>query len=267
MDLQLRDKVVIVTGGGVGIGAAISLACAAEGAIPVIVNHDGPAIQDTLATLRRLGSTHLFVDRWLRTPPDCEAAVTQTLERFGRIDALVNNIGVNDAVGLEHGTPERFMQSVQSNLWHFYSMAHYALPALKQQRGSILNIGSKVAVTGQGGTSGYAAAKGAVLALTREWAVELLPYGIRVNAVIPSEVKTPAYEEWLARFADREEKLASIVRKIPLEMRMTTPAEIAASVVFLLSSQSAHTTGQHVFVDGGYVHLDRALKSSATEHQ
>ena len=176
----------------------------------------------------------------------------------------MNNISVNDNVGLEHGSPEAFLTSLTDNLWHYYGMAHYCLPALKAARGSIVNIGSKVAITGQGGTSGYAAAKGAQLALTREWAVELLQYGVRVNAVVPSEVRTPAYDEWLDKFADREEKLASIVRNIPLDARMTTPAEIAAAVVFLLSAQSSHTTGQQVFVDGGYVHLDRASTAGRT---
>ncbi len=260
MDLGLKDKVVIVTGGGVGIGAAISLACAAEGAIPVIVNHDGPAIQATLATLRAQGSRYGFIPLWLKTPADCKAAVDRTLAEFGRIDALVNNIGVNDNVGLEDGTPERFMASVEANLWHFYSMAHYCLPSLKQHTGAIVNMASKVAVTGQGLTSGYAAAKGGVLALTREWAVELIQYRIRVNAVVPSEVKTPAYDDWLAKFADPAERLAAIVKNIPLETRMTTPAEIASAVVMLLAQQSSHTTGQHLFIDGGYVHLDRALR-------
>jgi L-fucose dehydrogenase len=138
-------------------------------------------------------------------------------------------------------------------------MAHYALPHLKQSRGAIVNIGSKTAVTGQGDTSGYASSKGAIMALTREWAVELLPYGIRVNAVIPAEVMTPLYRQWLATFPNPEEKLQAIRSKIPLEKRMTTTEEIAATVIFLISGKSAHTTGQHIFVDGGYVHLDRAL--------
>ena len=258
MDLGLRDKVVIVTGGGVGIGAAISHACAAEGAIPVIVNHDGDTIQANLEIMRANAQPFGFIPMWLDSPESCRTAVEQTLAQFGRIDALVNNIGVNDNVGLEHGTPERFMTSLQNNLWHYYAMAHFCLPSLKQARGSIVNTASKVAVTGQGGTSGYAAAKGAQLALTREWAVELAPFGIHVNAVVPSEVWTPAYETWLATFAHPEEKRAAITRNIPLGARMTTPAEIASAVVFLLSDRSAHTTGQHLFVDGGYVHLDRA---------
>jgi L-fucose dehydrogenase len=260
MDLGLQNKVVIVTGGGVGIGAAISLACAAEGAIPVIVNHDGPAIQATLATLKSRGSRFGFIPMWLKTADDCESAVAQTLAQFGQIDALVNNIGINDNVGLEHGSPEGFQASLVTNLFHIYCMAHYCLPSLKLNGGSIVNMASKVAVTGQGGTSGYAASKGGVLALTREWAVELLKYGIRVNAVIPSEVKTPAYDEWLAKFPNPEEKLAAIVKNVPLGARMTTPGEIAATVLMLLANQSSHTTGQHLFVDGGYVHLDRALK-------
>jgi NAD(P)-dependent dehydrogenase (short-subunit alcohol dehydrogenase family) len=138
-------------------------------------------------------------------------------------------------------------------------MAHFALPYLKETHGCIVNISSKTAITGQGGTSGYASSKGAILALTREWAAELLGYGIRANAVIPAEVMTPLYRQWLDTFPDPERKFQSVLAKIPLEKRMTSPDEIAAMVVFLLSSRAAHITGQHVFVDGGYVHLDRAL--------
>jgi NAD(P)-dependent dehydrogenase (short-subunit alcohol dehydrogenase family) len=139
-------------------------------------------------------------------------------------------------------------------------MAHHALPALKESRGSIVNIGSKVAETGQGGTSGYAAANGGRNALTREWSVELIEHGIRVNAVIVAESYTPLYEKWIRTLADPEAALKRITDRIPLGKRMTTPAEIADTVVFLLSERSSHTTGQLIHVDGGYVHLDRALE-------
>ena len=134
-----------------------------------------------------------------------------------------------------------------------------SLPHLKESKGSIVNIGSKTAVTGQGGTSGYAAANGGRNALTREWAVELLPYSIRVNAVIVAECYTPLYDRWIKTFDDPDSKLKAITDKIPLENRMTTAQEIADTVAFLLSDRSSHTTGQLIYVDGGYTHLDRAL--------
>jgi L-fucose dehydrogenase len=138
-------------------------------------------------------------------------------------------------------------------------MAYFCLPHLKVSRGAIVNISSKTAVTGQGGTSGYASAKGAILALTREWAAELLAYGIRVNAIVPAEVMTPLYQQWLRSFPNPDEKLKNIVSKIPLGRRMTEPVEIANAAIFLLSAKAGHITGQHWTVDGGYVHLDRAL--------
>ena len=143
------------------------------------------------------------------------------------------------------------MASLHKNVVHYYLMAHYALPALKASKGSILNIGSKTAETGQGGTSAYAAANGGRNALTREWAVELLPYGIRVNALIVAECWTPLYENWINTFADPEARLKKITANIPLEHRMTTSGEIASMAAFLLSPQSSHTTGQLIHVDGG----------------
>ncbi len=259
MDLQLKDKVIIVTGGAKGIGAAIVQACAAEGAIPVIVGRDKEAGKHLQSDLKKKGASCGLITVDLGTPESCSESVEQTLKNFGGIDALVNNAGRNDKVGLEHGSPDEYVASLHRKLVHYYGMAHYALPHLKRSRGAIVNIGSKTAVTGQGSTSGYASSKGAIMALTREWAAELLPYGIRVNTVIPAEVMTPLYRHWLDTFPNPEEKLKTILTKIPLEQRMTTSEEIAAMVVFLLSSKSSHTTGQHLFVDGGYVHLDRAL--------
>jgi L-fucose dehydrogenase len=259
MNLQLKDKVVIVTGGAKGIGAAIVQACAAEGAIPVIIGRDAEAAEHVKSGVTKNGGVCDLITVELSTPESCSQSVEQVMNRFGRLDALVNNAGRNDKVGLEHGNPQEYVASLNRNLVHYYAMAHYALPHLKQSRGTIVNIGSKTAVTGQGSTSGYASSKGAIMALTREWAAELLPYGIRVNTVIPAEVMTPLYRSWLDTFPDPQQKLTNILSRIPLEKRMTTSDEIASMVVFLLSAKSSHTTGQHLFVDGGYVHLDRAL--------
>ncbi|MGC2194140.1 MAG: SDR family oxidoreductase [Terriglobales bacterium] len=259
MDLQLKEKVILITGGAKGIGAAITKMCAQEGAVAVAIDRDVSACQQSQDELRAQDLQASFIALDLGSAENCKAIVEQAITTFDRIDALVNNAGINDRVGLEHGDPKQFVCSLERNLLHYYNMAHYAVPHLKRSRGSIVNISSKTALTGQGGTSGYVASKGAILGLTREWAAELLPYSIRVNAVIPAEVLTPLYRQWLETFPSPGEKLQSVVAKIPFDKRMTAPDEIAAMVVFLISAKAGHITGQHLFVDGGYVHLDRAL--------
>jgi L-fucose dehydrogenase len=256
MDLGLKGKIIIVTGGAKGIGEGIVKVLANEGAIPVIVGRNE---QDNLLTLSELnGIGHSFVAE-LSNPNECKKAVDQIVAKFGKIDGLVNNAGVNDGVGLENGNYEAFMASLHKNVVHYYLMAQHCLPELKKSKGSIVNITSKTAETGQGGTSAYAAANGGRNALTREWAVELLKYGIRVNAVVVAECYTPLYEKWIETLPFPEETLAKINSKIPLGNRMTTAEEIANMTVFLLSEKSSHTTGQLIHVDGGYVHLDRSL--------
>ena len=259
MDLKLKNKVLIITGGYEGIGEGITRLALDEGAIPVFAGRNKKAGESFLNELKRQNKESHFVEVELGTKENCKKVVDETLQRFGRIDALINNAGTNDSIGLESGGPDKFLQSLCNNLYHYYFLAHYALDALKNSRGSIVNISSKTAITGQGNTSGYAAAKGAQLALTREWAVKLLPYGIRVNAVIPAEVMTPQYERWINKFPNPDEKLLEITENIPLGNRMTTKEEIASMVIYLVSDQASHITGQHLYVDGGYVHLDRAL--------
>ncbi len=255
MDLQLQGKVVIVTGGASGIGAAISRGLAEEGGIPFIIGNDGARAEALLSAL----GTGFHYEVTLGSPESCRAAVRAIESQVDEVYGLVNNAGVNDSVGLEKGSPEAFLKSLERNLHHYYLLAHYLLPRLKASQGSIVNISSKTAVTGQGGTSAYAAAKGAQLALTREWAVELLKYRIRVNAIVPAEVLTPLYENWLNTLEDPVAKKQAIEQLIPFGQRMTAPAEIADAALFLLSARASHITGQHYYVDGGYTHLDRAL--------
>jgi len=259
MDLQLKEKLIIVTGGAKGIGEGISKTLAAEGAIPVIIGRNESDNLKMVAKIIALGGKAFQVAAELSNPEECKIAVNKIITEFGRIDGLVNNAGVNDGVDLEHGNYERFMDSLHKNLVHYYLVAQHALPFLIQSKGSIVNIGSKTAETGQGATSAYAAANGGRNALTREWAVELLKYGIRVNAVIVAECYTPLYQSWIQGFDEPEKKLKNITSKIPFEKRFTTKEEIANMVVFLLSERSSHTTGQLIHVDGGYVHLDRAI--------
>ncbi len=259
MKLHLTNKVFIVTGGAKGIGAAISKTLAEEGAIVMIAGRDKDDNQKMVDTIIKAKGKAAFQTVELADANTCKELIDFTIDKYGQIDGLINNAGVNDGVDLENGSPERFVASLQKNLTHYYNLAHYALPQLKKNKGVIINIGSKVAETGQGHTSGYAAAKGGVNALTREWAAELLPFSVRVNAVIPAEVWTPLYEKWINSLPNSKEKLADIISKIPLEKRFTTSEEIANMVVFLVSDRSSHTTGQIIYVDGGYTHLDRSL--------
>ncbi|OIQ38414.1 MAG: short-chain dehydrogenase [Bacteroidetes bacterium MedPE-SWsnd-G1] len=259
MDLNLKNKVIIVTGGSKGIGLGITEALLKEGAIPAIISRNKESIDEVVSEAKGNEQKIFSVIAELTDPEQCKDAVASVTEKFGRIDGVVNNAGVNDGVSLADGNYENFVASLHKNLVHYYLIMHHALPALKESKGAVVNIGSKIADTGQGGTSGYAASNGGRNALTREWAVELLPFSIRVNAVIVAECYTPLYDKWIKTFDNPNEKLDSITKNIPLENRMTTTNEIANMVLMLLSDKSSHTTGQLIYVDGGYTHLDRSL--------
>lgn len=256
MDLGLKDKVALVTGGSKGIGEGIVRSLLAEGAKVANVNRstdEGEALQREYESR---GQDCFFIQGDLCDTEACRAAVTKAIDRFGRIDILINNAGVNDGVSIQDG-PEAFVGSLERNLIHYYALAHFALDELKKSQGVIINIGSKVSVTGQGGTSGYAAAKGAVNGLTREWALDLAEFGIRVNAVLPAETWTPLYSQIIDTMPDPASAKSEIENLIPLGRRFTTKEELADMVVFLASTRSSHTTGQIIFVDGGYTHFDR----------
>jgi NAD(P)-dependent dehydrogenase (short-subunit alcohol dehydrogenase family) len=259
MDLKLKDKVIIVTGGSKGIGLGITESLLNEGAIPAIISRNKESVAALISKIEAQGQKAFSAIAELTDPKQCKNAVDSVFKEFGRIDGVVNNAGVNDGVSLQNGTYEDFVASLHKNLIHYYLIVQQALPALKKSKGAIVNIGSKTAETGQGGTSGYAASNGGRNALTREWAVELLPFSIRVNALIVAECYTPLYEKWISTFDSPQEKLIEITKNIPLKNRMTTPQEIGDMVTFLLSEKSSHTTGQLIYVDGGYTHLDRSL--------
>jgi L-fucose dehydrogenase len=261
VNLGLENKTALVTGGAAGIGAAVARTLAGEGARVVIADRDEAAGQKLVAAWTRPEGAIHFVSADLTHEADCQRCVEETVRTFGGLDILIHNAGVNDGVGLEQ-SPADFIASLQKNLFHAFAITHFAVGELKKSRGAIVNVGSKVASTGQGHTSGYAAAKGGLLGLTREWAAALAPDGVRVNAVVPAECDTPQYQRWFESQPNPQEARAAIEQLVPLGQRMTTPEEVAAAILFLASPLASHITGQSLFVDGGYTHLDRALTQS-----
>lgn len=258
MNLQLKGKIVIVTGGASGIGESISKKLAEEEAVPCILDRDQTNMERVVREIKERYAVEAFsLLTELTDPSACQNSINRVLSVMGRIEGLVNNAGINDGVGLQNGDYEKFVASLSKNVGHYFTIAHCCLPALKESEGSIVNICSKTALTGQGGTSGYAAANGERLALTKKWAVELQQYGINVNAVVVAECWTPQYEWWINQQPDPEEKLKEITARIPLGNRMTTTEEIADSVLFLLSPNSKCINGECLSVDGGYIFLDR----------
>lgn len=257
MDLGLAGKVVVVTGGGSGIGAAVSEVLAEEGAVPVVLARRAPE-EGFLPRLRARSARAGLVLADLARDGDCERAAQEVRERWGAVHGLVNNAGSNDKLGID-SAPDALRQSLDRNLLHYVALMRLFLPDLRAARGAVVNVSSKTALTGQGGTTAYVAAKAAQLGLTREWAAELAADGVRVNAVVPAEVMTPLYRRLLDSQPDPRAEEARIAARIPLGRRFTTAREVADTVVFLLSDRAGHTTGQWLFPDGGYTHLDRAL--------
>jgi NAD(P)-dependent dehydrogenase (short-subunit alcohol dehydrogenase family) len=257
MDLELKDKVYLVSGGAKGIGAGIMERLAAEGAFALAVGRSPEAGEALVEHIRNGGGKAEFYPLEMTDEAAVQATVQTILDQHGRIDGVVNNAGRNDAVSLRHGV-DAFERSLRNNLVQIFSLTHHCLDALIASQGVVINIGSKCSLTGQGGTSGYAASKGGMNALTREWALDLAKYGIRVNCVIPAEVITPLYEAWLAKTSEPAEARRQLNATIPFGRRTTTIEEIADMVAFIASPRSSHTTGQILHVDGGYVHLDRA---------
>jgi L-fucose dehydrogenase len=249
MNLNLDQKVIIVTGGTEGIGEGIVKVLAAENAIPVVVGRNE---SDNLKMLAGIDNKGFQVTAALTDPEECENAVKKVIEKFDRIDGLVNLAAITNRVDLEMGNYHDFISSLNHSLLNYYLITHYSLAYLKKSKGAIVNISFKTMETSHGNASDYTESNGGRNALTREWAVELLPYQIRVNAVVVPKYDIPLHETAIEPFENQQEKLQSITGKNLLGKRMTTAEEIAKMVVFLLSERSSHTTGQIVHLDDGY---------------
>jgi NAD(P)-dependent dehydrogenase (short-subunit alcohol dehydrogenase family) len=242
--------VAVVTGANRGIGRAIAQRLCDHGHRVVLVARDAAR---TAAVVDELGSERaVAVDGDVADPATGEAAAMTALERFGRLDVLVNNAARDLAVPLLDTTPAQARTAVEVNLLgSLFVLQACARVMRDRDGGSIVNLSSRLAAIGVPTMAVYGAAKGGVEALTRGAAVELAPFGIRVNAVAPGFTETPLFSEWLAEQDDPERVRAGLAGQIP-QGRLGTVADVAAAVCFLAAGEADHITGAVLRVDGGY---------------
>ena len=245
---RLGGKVAIVTGATSGIGLAIAQRLSSEGAQLVITGRSQERGERAAA---KLGPRARFIGADIRDESTAHDLVDFAIRQFGALDILVNNAAI-DHVGELLTTPmSEIRQSFETNTFATIGLIQATGLVMRESGGSIVNITSRLASIGVPTMGIYSATKGAILSLTRAAAIELAPFGIRVNAVAPGMTKTPLYDAWLAGQADPVAVEQETIAKVPLH-RLAIPSDVAAAVAYLASDDAAYLTGVSIAVDGGY---------------
>ena len=244
---RFQQKVVIVTGGSRGIGLAASKSFAQEGAQLVIAAIDETRGESAVNSLTEMGAEAIFIQTDVTQQDQVQRLTTRTLDRFGDIHVLVNNAAVHGKAPFweedENLWERMFRVNVMGTVFPSQSVVQHMI---KNNEGVIVNIASKAGVVGEPGHAAYSSSKGAVIALTRAMAVELAPYGIRVNAISPG----PVYTDMFTKNVTRQEDRNRIAESAPLG-RIGLPEDIARGILYLASSDSDWCTGQSLSIDGG----------------
>ncbi|MEE8299382.1 MAG: SDR family oxidoreductase [Thermodesulfobacteriota bacterium] len=248
--MKLEDKVAIITGAGSGIGRAIALAFANEGAVVVLADLNHDAVKETEKEIKESENKSITIKTDVTKGSDVDAMVTQTLEEFGRIDILVNNVGIpgSQEATVLHSTPEEEWDRVVAvNLKSVYLCSKRVIPEMiKQGAGKIINLSSAAGIVAFPGRAAYTATKGAVSLITKAMALDYSKYNINVNAICPGMVETPM-TKWRL---DNPELRKEVINWIPME-RIGVPDDITGAAVFLASSDSDYVSGHLLVVDGG----------------
>lgn len=252
---DLEGRVAMVTGAGSGIGAAVSVGLASRGARVLVADIDEVAAGAMTERIRRLGGEAEAFRVDVTAPEECTAAVNRCVASWGRIDILVNNAGIGHVGTILEVEDHDLEKLLAVNTMGVYHCAQAALRVMLSQRpvdGRIINVASAAAVVGLPRRFAYSTSKGAVLAMTRQLAIDFAGAGIRVNAVCPGTVDTPFVEKYLERFhAGEETAVRESIRLRQPVGRLGTPEEIAASVVYLASDEAAFVNGSALMIDGG----------------
>jgi len=251
MDLDIVDKVALVTGGGSGMGRATARVFASEGAAVMVADIDGESAVETCKQITSTGGKAASVAGDVSDRADAERYVTATVERFGRLDILVNNAGLEAFFNLIDTPDDVWERLFGVNTKGPYMTITYATPVMARQGGGvILNIASGAALRGNAGLAAYSAAKAALISMTRCAAIELAPSNIRVNAIAPGLIDTPMARKWIDRIGGMDSVISLIGQNMPIK-RAGQPEEIAAMAAMLVSPRSSYVNGVVVPVDGG----------------
>ncbi len=249
--MRLAGKVAIVTGGGSGIGRATALLFAQEGARVVVADYAPEGGQETVRMIQQHGGEALFVESDVSNAEDMQRLVQTTVDAYGRIDILVNNAAVTIPASVVDATEEVWDKTMEIDLKGVFLLSKYAIPhMINGGGGSVINMASMCGLVASPNQAPYSAAKGGVVALTRQMAIDYARYNIRVNGIAPSEVRTPMFLGFINHAPDPEKKMQELVARIPMG-RVAEPEEIARAALFLASDESSYITGVTLPVDGG----------------
>lgn len=263
MDLQLKDKVVLITGPAKGMGRAVTLAFAHEGARLVLAGRDTAAIEPVAQEARALDVEAIVVPCDLTVGTQTDALAARALEVFGRIDVLVNVAGGSGPIGKTgwETTPEEFDEIVRLNMAGCFNTMRAVLPSMIERRsGKVVNVGGTFGMRGRAGRMAYSASKWGLRGITKSFALEAGPYGINVNCVAPGMVDGPRFREKVcANMASKlgitlEEAMARHAADYALR-RVSTDADVANACLFMASEVSRQITGVDLPVDGGWAAL------------
>jgi NAD(P)-dependent dehydrogenase (short-subunit alcohol dehydrogenase family) len=248
---RFDGRVVIVTGGSLGIGEAAARGFAAEGGTVVIASRDAAAGESAASGIAATGGPSIHVQTDVSHEPDVAALVSQTLERFGRLDVLVNNAAIYFQGDVAETIAADWDRLMSINLTGAYLCTKHAVDALSRTRGTVINVSSEAGLVGIKGQVAYNVSKAALIALTKSCAVDLAERGIRVNCVCPGTTDTPLVATALSRSPDPASERRHLERVRPLN-RLGTADEIASAILYLASDDAAYATGAVLSMDGGY---------------
>jgi NAD(P)-dependent dehydrogenase (short-subunit alcohol dehydrogenase family) len=241
-------KVALITGAGRGIGEGTARVFAQAGYAVVIAERDETSGQNLETELKSSGHEAFFVQTDVTLEPSIQACIAAALEKYGRLDVLVNNAGRNRRTPLLETSTEQWLNMLTLNLSSVFWFCKHAMPHLIESKGSIVNVSSLVGLQGQPEAIAYAAAKGGVVAMTKTLALDFAPKGVRVNCICPGDVWTPQYSEWLTEQPDGKAVLEAISARLPVG-RMGTTLETGQAIFFL--AENGFANGVILVLDGG----------------